>query len=196
MTEGGPSSNSFNGTRVYLVQHGLAEPEDVNPERPLNAQGVAETQVLAEYLPQHETVVEEAAQMGLPLEIWHSGKLRAQQTAELVAKSLVPEGWETHVKKVDGMNPKDPAERFLTDALRKPQRKCVMLCGHLPFLQELATLMVSAADGSNAPSMPPFSNSCLFRFDDDSARARSAFMWAKNCAEMKTVLQQQNETKA
>ena len=59
--------------KLYLVQHGEACAEDVDPERPLTAQGRADVERLAAFLQQA------GIQVG---RVIHSGKLRAEQTAE------------------------------------------------------------------------------------------------------------------
>jgi len=66
---------------VYLVRHGDAKSEEVDPERPLSDRGWAEV----------ERVAKHVGQLRLPLaEIRHSGKLRARQTAETFAKFVTP----------------------------------------------------------------------------------------------------------
>ena len=57
---------------LYLVQHGEAVGESVDPNRPLSAHGRATV----------EQVAACAARLGLKVDqIRHSGKLRAEQTA-------------------------------------------------------------------------------------------------------------------
>ena len=61
---------------LYLVQHGEAVPDDVDPARPLSQAGKKDVERLAEFLARRKLAVSR---------ILHSGKLRAQQTAELIA---------------------------------------------------------------------------------------------------------------
>ena len=68
--------------RLYLVQHGEAKPEAEDPQRPLADAGRQAV----------EHVARQAARAGVrPQVILHSGKLRAQQTGEIMAdrKSVV-----------------------------------------------------------------------------------------------------------
>ena len=59
--------------KLYLVHHGDAVPPDVDPQRPLSAEGRVGV----------EQVAGAAAQRAVkPAVVWHSGKLRARQTAE------------------------------------------------------------------------------------------------------------------
>ena len=65
--------------RVYLVQHGESRPEEEDPQRSLTDEGVRNVEKIARFL----------RPLGLKLEtIWHSGKPRAQQTAELLADAV------------------------------------------------------------------------------------------------------------
>lgn len=58
---------------LYLVHHGDAVGPEVDPRRPLSAAGRAEV----------ERIAAQAAGLGArPAVVWHSGKLRAKQTAE------------------------------------------------------------------------------------------------------------------
>jgi phosphohistidine phosphatase len=66
---------------LYLVHHGDAVGPDVNPMRPLSDRGRVESDMLAQ----------KAAERGVkPDIIWHSGKLRARQTAECYWKRCNP----------------------------------------------------------------------------------------------------------
>jgi phosphohistidine phosphatase len=67
--------------RLYLVQHGEAVAEDVDPARPLSATGQSDVTKVARFL----------AASGLSVsQVLHSGKLRAEQTAALLAAALAP----------------------------------------------------------------------------------------------------------
>lgn len=111
---------------VYLVRHGEAVPENVDPARPLSAKGQAEAT---------DTALMLAAEGAKIDEIWHSTKLRAQETAEIIARTL-------GVKKVigqKGLKPDDPATPLA--ALLRQTDKTILIAGHLPFLPKLANLL-------------------------------------------------------
>ena len=60
--------------QLYLVHHGDAVPPSVDPQRPLLEGGRVSV----------ERVAQRAATKGVvPVIIWHSGKLRTRQTAEV-----------------------------------------------------------------------------------------------------------------
>jgi phosphohistidine phosphatase len=72
-----------NAVNVYLVQHGEAQPKDIDPARPLTERGREEAQRVASF----------AARLGLAVgQICHSGKTRAEQTAALFGEALSPPG--------------------------------------------------------------------------------------------------------
>jgi phosphohistidine phosphatase SixA len=67
--------------RAYLVQHGEAHPEEVSPERELTPRGRSDVERVATLL----------ANGGVRVaKVYHSGKTRARQTAELFARRLAP----------------------------------------------------------------------------------------------------------
>jgi phosphohistidine phosphatase len=117
---------------IYLVRHGDTVPEERDPKRPLSEKGRAEVEATAKKLKKEGAKVEE---------IWHSTKLRAKQTAEIVAQIL-------GVKKIyekEGLTPFDnPAP---VAELLKTTNKNILIAGHMPFLAELASLLGKKVEG-------------------------------------------------
>lgn len=70
-------------------------------------------------------------------EIRHSGKLRARQTAEIMAEHLSP---RHGVRETEGLGPNDDPEkaRAELEAARQP----LMFVGHLPHLSRLASALL------------------------------------------------------
>ncbi|MDH7498996.1 MAG: phosphohistidine phosphatase SixA [candidate division NC10 bacterium] len=120
--------------KLYLVQHGEAAPEEVDPSRPLTARGMGDVERTARFA--------QGASIKVP-EIWHSGKLRARQTAELLAAALRP---REEIKEVSGLAPNDPMEPVVSQL--ETREEDLMIVGHLPFLAKLAStlLLGSLAD--------------------------------------------------
>ena len=114
--------------RLYLVQHVEARSEAEDPTRPLMETGRTEVRRVA------------AAAQNLavsPAEILHSGKLRAQQTAELFAEALHP---SKGIESASGLSPNDPVQPW-AERLNQ-QEEDLMLVGHLPHLDRLASLLL------------------------------------------------------
>jgi phosphohistidine phosphatase len=115
--------------RIYLVQHGESRPEEEDPQRKLTDEGVRSVQKVARFL----------RPLGLNLEsVWHSGKHRAQQTAEILAGAVSASQGPLQR---DGLAPKDPVAP-LKQAIEQSAGD-LMIIGHLPFLGKLAALLLA-----------------------------------------------------
>ena len=111
---------------IYLVRHGEAVAEEVDPARPLTEKGRAEVEATAHELKAEGARIDE---------IWHSTKLRAKQTAEIIARVL-------NVSKViekDVLKPNDPVAPIVK--LIRQSGKTILIAGHLPFLPKLVQLL-------------------------------------------------------
>jgi phosphohistidine phosphatase len=135
--------------KLYLVQHGEALPKDEDPERPLGEQG-------------RRDVLAIAAQLGAAgirtARTWHSGKLRAEQTARLLAGTVCPAGG---TEKIEGINPNDPVEEFISDA--DVWQEDTLVVGHLPFMSRLVSKLVCGDPERELVSYIPGSVVCLER---------------------------------
>jgi phosphohistidine phosphatase len=111
---------------IYLVRHGDAVPEEKDPARPLSEKGRAEVEATARGLRDQGAKADE---------IWHSGKLRAKQTAEIIAGVLNV----SHVIEKEGLKPDDPATP-IADLIRQTNKN-ILIAGHLPFIPKLAVVL-------------------------------------------------------
>jgi len=73
----------------------------------------------------------------------HSGKLRAEQTAELL---ISESGAEASVEARPGLAPNDPAAPTAQWLGGVTEHQALALVGHLPFLDRLASLLVADED--------------------------------------------------
>jgi phosphohistidine phosphatase len=112
---------------VYLAHHADAVGPDVDPQRPLSAAGRMHADRMAR----------DAKLRGVnPAVIWHSGKLRARQTAEAYWRTCNP---LAEFGAIRGLQPMDPPE-WIRDRLIGESRD-VMLVGHLPSLPRILGLL-------------------------------------------------------
>src|SRR5437868_1729753 len=121
---------------LVLVHHGEAVGPDVDAGRPLSATGRREVERLAA----------EAARRGVKPDVaWHSGKLRARQTAQAfwTACNALAEFSATR-----DLQPDDPPE-WIRDRLRGESRD-ILIAGHFPHLPRLLELLLRA----NAAAAP------------------------------------------
>jgi phosphohistidine phosphatase len=120
--------------KLYLVQHAKAASRDVDPQRPLTDEGRRDVQKVAAFI----------GRLSLrPDVVWHSGKKRAVQTAEALAK-VVQAG--TKIIARDGLAPNDDVGA-VKDELAS-SRHDVMIVGHLPFLGKLASLLLTGDESA------------------------------------------------
>lgn len=137
--------------RAYLVHHGDAVGPEVDLRRPLSAAGRASTVCVA---------AEAAARGARPAVIWHSGKLRAKQTAEIFWRSC---NALASCAAVRDLQPGDPPE-WIRDTLRHEPRDMVIV-GHFPHLPGLLALM--RGDGHSTVAAFPLHGVVALRTDDD-----------------------------
>ncbi len=137
---------------LYLVQHGEAKPETADPARPLTDRG------------RHEVarVASAAARAGVRVtRIGHSGKLRARETADILAAELRPPGGASEVAGLAPLDDPAVAARLVAAATEP-----MMLVGHLPHLSRLASLLILS---DPAPEIVAFRMGgivCLGRTED------------------------------
>jgi phosphohistidine phosphatase len=111
---------------LYLVQHAEAKSKEEDPQRHLSDRGLADVEKVAAFAAAH-------ALLKVP-RIIHSGKTRAQQTADILAKHLKPAG---------GVRALDPlADPSIWADKLADEREDLMLVGHLPHLDRLTARLV------------------------------------------------------
>jgi len=137
--------------KVYLVRHGEAVSSGVDPQRPLSEQGRADIRKVASFI----------KSLGISVEhIWHSGKLRASQTAEILAESVsVEKDCSVH----ENLGPNDDFT-IIADEIDAYNTN-VMMVGHLPFLAYLTSLLLTGKDTANVVEFDAGSIACLDRND-------------------------------
>jgi len=133
--------------KLYLVQHGEACSKETNPERPLTAKGEADIDRLAGFLKRSGVKVHR---------LLHSGKLRAQQTAERLGNVIAP-GVELEVSGL--MNPNDNPRAF--DWQSGSWEQDLVIVGHLPFMAKLVSHLVVGDDNQVIVAYTPGTIICL-----------------------------------
>jgi len=143
---------------LFLVQHGEAKPEQEDAARPLSDRGREEV----------TRVAGAAARLGIEVSaVYHSGKLRAQQTAELLAARMTP---ESSPKQVQGLAPMDDPN--VARDMLPHLGKGTMLVGHLPHLSRLVSSLVVGDPGREVVAFRNGGIVCLVQSDDGSWRVR------------------------
>ena len=115
---------------LYLVQHGEAEAREGETERSLTEEGIASLRRMTAYIDRRPLPPLEA--------IYHSGKLRARQTADLLSPRIhAARGVLAADDLAPNSDPKAWARKLrnMTDD--------IMLVGHMPHLSKLAALLLA-----------------------------------------------------
>jgi phosphohistidine phosphatase len=144
---------------LYLVQHGRSLPKELDPDQGLSEHGKTEVELLAR----------KAKKCGLHIsEIIHSGKTRARQTAEIYAAHLTPGRQPSISAGLKALNDVEPYAQTLAD------RDELMIVGHLPFMERLASYLIT---GSSEPPVVRFVNGGIVCLDQNPQRGAWLVRW-------------------
>jgi phosphohistidine phosphatase len=136
------------GIQLYLVQHGEAVPESEDPERPLTARGRDDIRRLAAFLAEANVH---------PTSVLHSGKLRAADSASLLASAIG--GTTTAQEK--GLLPGDSPVP-LTEVITT-WKADTLVVGHQPFLGRLVSRLLLGKEQPTIVEFTPGTMACLAR---------------------------------
>ena len=140
--------------RLYLAQHAEAKSKEEDPSRPLSETGWETIRKVAKYAEKHLCI-----QVG---EIIHSGKVRAKQTAEVLAEHLKPTKGLASSKDLEPLaNP-----RSWKDCLAETTED-IMLVGHLPHLNRLCSLLLTGNEDKETIGFRMGGIVCLERGETD-----------------------------
>jgi len=133
--------------QIYLAQHGLAVDKAEDAKRPLSVAGVVQTKAIAQALQNSSMPISN---------VFHSGKLRAAQTATIFASATgIPSST------ISGLSPNDDVTLF-TQHLNINN---ALYIGHLPHLKKLLAYLIT---GNESNHIITFQNSavvCLQKTD-------------------------------
>jgi len=98
----------------------------------------------------------------------HSGKKRAEQTAELLA---APVGAGQELEQTSGIDPLDPTDAFARTV--SAWTEDTMVVGHLPFMNKLVSRLIVGDEALPTVAFRPGTVACLQRGDE----GRWAIAW-------------------
>lgn len=136
---------------LYLVQHADAKREEEDPTRPLSKKGLQDINRVASYVSNLNIRV---------YKIFHSNKLRAKQTAEVLSENVKP---IKGVSEVEGLAPLDNPDIWAERLKDIPDD--VILVGHLPHLGKLSSLLLCGNADKNVVSFKMAGIVCLKKND-------------------------------
>lgn len=115
--------------KIYLIRHGEALSIELDSEKSLSPQGRQDVQKIAKFL----------GTKSFPIaKIFHSGKARTLQTAEIFMQYLAP---KASLELFSKLGPNDPIENMASCI--QNEKTDFMIVGHLPFLQKILGFLVT-----------------------------------------------------
>jgi len=136
------------------MQHARPLPEEENPTRPLSQQGEGDATRVGAFLRNARIAI---------THVFHSGKLRARQTAEIVSAQMkigrMPE-------EKQGLRPMDDV-RFIGEEVEKQGRK-LLIVGHLPHLSRLTSFLVAGSETTPLVQFQQGGVVCLRHSEEDN----------------------------
>lgn len=137
---------------LYLVRHGEAKSLAEGVEPSLTERGTEAVVWISDWALKNEV---------RPVQIRHSGKLRAEQTAQILAERLRPSGG---VVTVSGLSPNDDVKPLVKIVTQEEQ--ALMLVGHLPFMGRLVSQLLVDDPEKELVRFQTASMACLLRDED------------------------------
>ena len=126
---------------LYVARHARAADESRGGERPLTDAGKDDARRMGRAL---------AAAGVRVAAVWHSRKLRSRETADLLAGAV---GSGAELRERTDLEPlSDPSG--VLDAVREEEGP-VLLVGHLPHVERLASLLLTGDDDAEVVEVPP-----------------------------------------
>lgn len=143
---------------LYILQHGEAVAKEIDPERPLSEQGIRDIRILALHM----------QNMGVQLgNVFHSGKLRAEQSARLVAETISP---GIQPLQTEGLNPNDDPTVIIGDIEQINEN--ILIASHMPFVSRLCSTLLTGTVDAEFASIP----GTLFCLEKADNKWRLAYM--------------------
>lgn len=109
---------------LYLMQHGLSLDKAVDPDRSLSEEGIHQVVKMTRFLELQEHQI---------VNVYHSGKTRAQQTAALIGEALEINSVQSHAS----LNPMDNVNEIIPLLSENN-----LYVGHLPQLEKLVSKLI------------------------------------------------------
>lgn len=143
--------------QLYLMRHGEAESESTDAQRPLSNTGRKEIQRVAAFVGANFVINVKT--------VFHSGKTRARETAEILSASVSVTSSKP-MRVDDHLSPNADPEIWKDRLVG--ERENLMLVGHLPHLNRLVALLVC---GDASQTVVPFSIGTLVCLESHDAES-------------------------
>jgi len=139
--------------KIYLIQHAKYMKKEDNPDRSLTKEGLDNIKEIARFLDNNIKIHIK--------NIFHSGKTRARQTAEILADYLYP---SNGIVEKEGLNPLDDISIWVENILDMDED--IIIVGHLPHLKKLSSYLLT---GEANNDIIDFKNAGVVCMDRDNS---------------------------
>jgi phosphohistidine phosphatase len=136
--------------KLYLVQHADAKSKDEDPERPLSEKGWTDIRKVAAFITENLKIQVDT--------ILYSGKIRAKQTAEVLARYL---NHSKGIMEEQDLNPLDNPFSWI-ERMAKINED-IIIVGHMPHLNKLSSLLLCHDEEANIIQFQKGGMVCLER---------------------------------
>lgn len=133
--------------RLYLMRHAEAAPGSPDRQRPLTPEGRKQAETMAALLCRLNV---------RPRTIWHSARVRAAQTAQIVASALK---CQPRVVEQAGLNPDSRVKPALRAIARG--REDMLIVGHEPHIGRLAARLLTGRKSATPLAFAKAAVACL-----------------------------------
>ncbi|OGT53323.1 MAG: phosphohistidine phosphatase SixA [Gammaproteobacteria bacterium RIFCSPHIGHO2_12_FULL_42_13] len=140
--------------RLYLARHGESIVKENMHEPSLSEQGKKDILLLATFLKTINIRVSN---------IFHSGKLRTQQTAELLSTGIT---CATAIQPIAGLDPSDDVTLMVNEIMKWEYD--TLLVGHLPFMSKFVGKLIADNEYKEIMFFYPGSFVCLEQVEDSN----------------------------
>jgi phosphohistidine phosphatase len=131
---------------LYILRHGDAKPKHKDPGRGLSLDGRQEVEAVSRVFSRLNPQIDA---------IWHSGKTRAEQTADILAAHLRK---KDRVEAHPGLDPNDPVQPLVEEIGQRDSN--LVIVGHLPYLGKLISVLILGKE-QNLLDLPSAALVCL-----------------------------------
>ena len=134
---------------MFFVQHGIALDKSVDVDRPLSEQGKQNVKKIANHIAKQDLSIKQ---------VYHSGKLRAAQTARLFAAILnIPK-----VQQHDLLSPNDDVNQLIPLL----EDNC-MYVGHLPHIEKMVSRLLCGNENTKIVQFENAAVACINRNEEE-----------------------------
>lgn len=133
--------------KIYIIRHGDAKSESEDIKRPLNEKGIQDIRKIGNFMKKLCIKIDK---------IYHSSKLRAKQTAEILSEYIeIKQG----LIEITGLEPNADINILFDKFLEETEDFSIV--GHLPYLSHFVSKLITGDENKSIIELKPASILCI-----------------------------------